>query len=374
MKIALLTDGIWPNSIGGMQKHSFYLAKYLSINNIKTDLFYCQKGNDNKLIFSQFTQEERENINFIQVEFPKNKFNFPGRYIINSYNYSKEIAKIVNGNSRYDFVYAQGFTPWFLLKNNLNNNIIGSNLHGLEMYQKINGWKQYLIGIMMRLPASAIIKLSDVSFSLGGKLTELLKAKKAKEIRITPIGITKDWQKNLKKTSTIRKFLFIGRNERRKGIEELIKAISFLPISYNFTFDFIGIGKYANTMDNDSKCIYHGEIKDTQEIQKIMSECDVLVCPSLAEGMPTVILEAMAQSMAVIATDTGATGLLVDRNNGLLIKPGDIKELESAISEFIKMDQAKLYSLQQESYNKVENNFLWEKSITTTIAAIRQFI
>ena len=41
MRIALLTDGLWPDTIGGMQKHSFYLAKYLALNGHHVDVYYC---------------------------------------------------------------------------------------------------------------------------------------------------------------------------------------------------------------------------------------------------------------------------------------------------------------------------------------------
>ena len=40
MKIALITDGIYPYVMGGMQKHSYFLAKYLAKNKIKIDLYH----------------------------------------------------------------------------------------------------------------------------------------------------------------------------------------------------------------------------------------------------------------------------------------------------------------------------------------------
>ena len=50
----------------------------------------------------------------------------------------------------------------------------------------------------------------------------------------------------------------------------------------------------------DSKQIkYHGSISKFEEIQKILIECDVLVCPSWSEGLPNVILEALANGLAV---------------------------------------------------------------------------
>ena len=44
MKIALLTDGLFPDSIGGIQKHSHSLVKYFSKNNIYVDVYYVKNN------------------------------------------------------------------------------------------------------------------------------------------------------------------------------------------------------------------------------------------------------------------------------------------------------------------------------------------
>ena len=64
---------------------------------------------------------------------------------------------------------------------------------------------------------------------------------------------------------------------------------------------------------------YRGSIVDSEELKAELDEGDVLVCPSYSEGMPTVILEAMARGLAIIGTDVGATRELVDDGNGHLI-------------------------------------------------------
>jgi len=43
MKIALLTDGVWPVVVGGMQKHTYYLSKYLMRQGVEIDLYYTHK-------------------------------------------------------------------------------------------------------------------------------------------------------------------------------------------------------------------------------------------------------------------------------------------------------------------------------------------
>ena len=56
-KIALITDGIWPYVLGGMQKHSYYLCKYFAQNKIEVDLYHFNQSelNINDLNIEQKT-------------------------------------------------------------------------------------------------------------------------------------------------------------------------------------------------------------------------------------------------------------------------------------------------------------------------------
>ncbi|HVA98674.1 MAG TPA: glycosyltransferase family 1 protein, partial [Bacteroidia bacterium] len=108
MKIALLTDGIYPYVIGGMQKHSFYLAKYLAKNQIYVDLYHTNQSQFDIHKLEFFTEEEKKYIHSFVVDFPKHK-KIPGHYIRESYEYSKQIYTVFKNNSTVDFIYVQGF-------------------------------------------------------------------------------------------------------------------------------------------------------------------------------------------------------------------------------------------------------------------------
>lgn len=364
MRIALLTDGIWPDKVGGMQKHSLYLAKYLSLNNIKVDLYYC--ADDHQVVRDQFTDTEISNIKLMKEDFPKMKIPFPGHYLIDSYLFSKRLYKLFLKQEPYDFVYAQGFTGWYFVKQNVR---IGSNLHGLEMFQKVFGFKAKLIQLLLRFPARTIIRNSAVSFSLGGKLTDILKAQSAVKIKETPIGIGEEWLKPNTAMNEKICFAFVGRNEKRKGLDNLFKVLGQMDIN-QFRFHFIGIGKPSNMKDSNN-LVFHGELKDAGRIREILSGCDCLVCPSIAEGMPTVILEAMSMGMAIIATDTGATSLLVDSTIGHLIQPNINEQLLQSLKYFISIDRSELQNLKDNSVRKVTDQYIWPVSIKTTIQALQ---
>ena len=117
--------------------------------------------------------------------------------------------------------------------------------------------------------------------------------------------------------------------------------------------------------------MFHGELRDAKKIQAIVSKCDCLVCPSIAEGMPTVILEAMAMGLAILATNTGATSLLVSNENGKLIETDNITQLVDGLNYFIQLPPDKLVLQKQSSFNKVSEKYIWPVSIQVTINALQ---
>ncbi|PVZ07996.1 glycosyltransferase family 4 protein [Actinomycetospora cinnamomea] len=68
------------------------------------------------------------------------------------------------------------------------------------------------------------------------------------------------------------------------------------------------------------------------EVDALLDAADVLVLPSLGEGQPMVVLEAMARGLAVVATDVGGIpGLVTDGREGLLVPPSDGARLTEAL-------------------------------------------
>ena len=99
---------------------------------------------------------------------------------------------------------------------------------------------------------------------------------------------------------------------------------------------------------------------DDDKLIECYKQNDVFVLPTLFEGMPTVILEAMTFSMPIIVTDTGATTELVDHTNGYIIEKKDFKSLKTAIVNYYILDIEKRKAMATASYNKVKENFIWD--------------
>lgn len=377
MKIILLTNGIYPFVIGGMQKHSYYLAKHFSKQGIIVDVYhpgtYLEEAVNLEVYFEK---EELENINFIEVFFPKGA-KFPGHYIYSSYLYSKALFETVPKFQSSNFIYAQGFTSWYFLKKHPFQNNLISNLHGLEMFQKTIDFRNRLEQFLLKIPARIIIKKSNKQVSLGGKLTDILYANgaKAESVVEIPNGIDTSWikddQERNNNTGGKIKLIFIGRNERRKGIEEFQKVILETIAVLDYEVLFIGPIPTEKQIIHPNVS-YLGVIKDISLIKSQLLAADVLVCPSYSEGMPTVILEAMACGCAIIATDVGAVNTMVDDSNGWLIKGDIVLGLKEAIKSVMQGSDETLLLKKNNSIEKVTNLFTWEKVITTTINEIKR--
>ena len=381
-KIALLSDGIFPYVLGGMQKHSYYLTKYLAQSKIHVQLYFFTQNNFWKGgILDGFTESDMQYITPVHIEFPKSD-GFPGHYLRASYKYSEKIYNHLSGNSDIDFIYAKGFSAWKLLKEKKKGfryPPIGVNFHGYEMFQKTRSLKSLLEQwLLLRRPVKFHLGNSDFIFSYGGKISSLIRNQGFSESKIIeiPAGIEESWISSVKSPiGNPKRFVFSGRFETRKGLDELNSTLRRLIHEKAFEFHFIGPIPESKKVYSE-KIVYHGIISEETEMKKLLASMDILVCPSHSEGMPNVILEAMASGLSVIATDVGATSKLVSSENGWLIKPFSIMEIFHAMLEAMASSEEAINGKKKTSLKMIKENFLWSDIIQTTIkkmeAAVEQ--
>lgn len=373
MKILFLTDGIYPFVIGGMQKHSLNLVQALAAKEIEIALVHCGGRDYSPEKFRQlFAEGENKRIQEVLIEFPKSG-KLPGHYLRENRIYSKNIyQKIESFLNQFDLIYAQGFTGWYFLKMKEKNKLqipIVVNFHGYGEFQKAPGLKVALQYRMLR-PAIRFNTLkADFIYSFGGiidRIIEEIGVPKDKILRQSN-GIELEWLTDSPKKHPIRTFIFIGRNERRKGVIELNAVLRSLNLSRRTEFDFHLVGAFSDESKlNAVNLHYHGEIFDQNDLKKIIDQCDCLVCPSYAEGMPTVILEAMARGLVIIGTDVGAVSEQID-GNGILLERPEINSLEKAIRDICDLPEDVLLKMKLRSIELVKERFLWSKIVENKI-------
>lgn len=128
-----------------------------------------------------------------------------------------------------------------------------------------------------------------------------------------------------------------------KGIDVLIEAARSLPETY---FLIIGDGPMKEEWMAQARAAgvatqfrWAGYQSD---VASLLPGCDLLVHPSLEDAFPTVLLEAMAASLPVVATNVGGIPEIVQNGvTGTLVPPGDAAALASAISPLLWNDMAR---------------------------------
>jgi glycosyltransferase involved in cell wall biosynthesis len=227
-------------------------------------------------------------------------------------------------------------------------------------------------------PFRYLHKKADFVFSYGGNITRYIKTLgvPADKIVEIPGAVEADWLRTepiAKKTNDRRKLFFIGRFERRKGVEEINQALMELDTAVDFEFHFAGpIPEHKKISFPQVK--YHGLLTSKEQIVHLMDQMDVLVCPSYSEGMPNVIMEAMSRGCAVIATDVGAVPLLVNQQNGWLIKPASITALKTAMAASATASGEALENMGRASVERIAKDFTWDTISKRTATFFRHYL
>lgn len=381
MKCLLLTDGIYPYVVGGMQKHSFYLAKYLAIRGVEVHLAHCLYDHNQALPNSQEVNEQlfskqEASIQSQAFHFPKFLIPFPGHYVLSSYLYSKRVYEYFKPNlASYDLIYIKGFSGWYLLR---HEHTVKSktwiNFHGYEMFQYLPSWRMKLEGLLLRWAVQKTVKPADAVVSYGGKITSLCQQIfKGKQVIEIPAGIedhhiASHISRAMAPKDSPRRLMFVGRYEKRKGVEILHQCLqNLLDRKFSLECHFVGpIPMHLRIKSN--QIVYHDLVKNPQELRMLYQSADVVLVPSFSEGMPNVIMEAMLNGCAVLSTDVGACSILVGSDNGWLIeekKPGILLRYLEEILRCSDMD------LEQKKWKSIEKiqQFTWSRVIELTLNA-----
>lgn len=379
MRIALLTDGISPYVTGGMQRHSYHLARHFLKLGVELTLIHCVGHDDDipdEAEVAALLEAPDGMLRVLGFQFPKPGA-LPGHYLRESYRYSCQVYESLQTEwSNFDFIYSKGYTAWCLLEHKQKGRHmapVGVKFHGYEMFQKSGDLKVKLIQFMLRPTVVFMNREASVVFSYGGEISSIIEKMGVDPERIVniPSGIDDEWIVPApRRADGKRRFLFIGRNEKRKGIDELLRCKGIISESGS-EFHWVGPIPEQKQLDCDS-CVYHGEIRDSKVLRDIIDRCQVLVTPSHSEGMPNVILEGMARGLAVIATEVGAVPALVDDTNGCLIPPLKQSELKAALKEMNAVSEADLTAMRKASIARVSEGFRWSVVAERTLKAIEK--
>ena len=167
----------------------------------------------------------------------------------------------------------------------------------------------------------------------------------------------------LKESITV---FFVGRLVYRKGVDLLIKAWEDVVVVHpSYTLLIAGIGEEQEKLKNlcrdlgiEGNVLFLGHINNVEEYFKVI---DLFVLPSLLEGMPNTLLEAMACRLPVIGTKIGGVvDIIKDRGNGLIVTPGNVEELKDAILTLLE-NKYLSEAIAEKAYNTIREDYTIDK-------------
>ena len=164
----------------------------------------------------------------------------------------------------------------------------------------------------------------------------------------------------------------IGRFERQKGHAVFISALQevvrrFPDVRAYFCGEGPGeqrIRQLVQRSGLSGHVVFAGVVRD---IAAFMAHMDLIVLPSLWEGMPNVLLEAMAQARPVVASRVaGIDEVVADGKTGLLVEPGDAGSLAAGIIRVVACRQDAL-QMGQRGRQRVHEAFTIEETVRSTV-------
>lgn len=154
--------------------------------------------------------------------------------------------------------------------------------------------------------------------------------------------------------------LFVGRLVSQKGIDLLINAFAATELPANgWHLDVVGDGPDRQKLEQlvielklQKHIIFHGH---QQEPERFFQKNRIFVLPSLYEGMPNVLLEAMMYGMPSVVSDASPGPVeLVESGGGIVVPSGDEMALAKALT-MLSQDEKQMLNMGNAARNQVEN-------------------
>jgi glycosyltransferase involved in cell wall biosynthesis len=152
----------------------------------------------------------------------------------------------------------------------------------------------------------------------------------------------------------------IGRLDNQKGIKYLIDAFAILLQNYNnIKLIIVGDGPLEN--DLKTQCNYLGIQKAVvftgycSNVASISSIIDIQVFPSLWEGTPLTLFEAMAMKKCIVSTNVDGLGEILEHNKNALVVPAESHELLAESIEKVLLDSSLQKDLARRAFKDSEN-------------------
>lgn len=353
MKIAIIVSLFPPKWLGGTEIAAYNIAKYLAKNGHEVHVITSLDKETPKKDFKEGFYIHRIKLHF-KIPFISIMIYFRDVYTL--------IRKI-----RPDVVHCQSFNvgwmPYLINIFYKYNYIIYGR--GSDIYTNYQ-FKNIIVKLTIK-NANAVIALTE---DMKKEISKIFQ----REIFVIPNGISIDnYRKNQSNDICHRNnekiILYVGTLRSIKGIKYLIDAMKIISqYCPNTRLLLVGDGEKRKSLENlvdeldlGQRITFVGRVSN-KDVPKYMASSDVFVLPSLSEGFPNVILEAMASGLPIVATKIrGLPEIICEGINGYLVEPKNSGEIAEKIIYLVNNIEV-AHSMSENNIRDVKQ-YAWENVV-----------
>ena len=227
--------------------------------------------------------------------------------------------------------------------------------------------------------------LSDLNTNVSDEASKSLIAKGAfNRNNLTTVYNGIDLHKFNKKDSSLKlnnnviNFICVGRFNEQKDYPNLFRAIVLLKDkvpNLKFKFSIVGDGELRSELEQLIKALDINNCVELlgkrNDIPDLLNAANFFVLPSKHEGLPTVVIEAMACGTFIIATDCGGSAEIMG-DTGILVPPQNSEALAEALKEAVNKTPLEIQENNFNARQRVEELFSLEKSVQNWLKLYEQ--
>ena len=283
---------------------------------------------------SQFLIAKNHKVNIISSE---NTFTIPVKGFKNPSFMLSSFLK-TRTSKENDIVHAHNIPSALAMKNVSGKKIL--TLHGIYSQQITNLHGKIYSSISKNYEDKAL-RWADVITAVSKETCDYY-SKNGFDVLHVPNAINLDDfpKKAIKKFE--KQVIFAGRLSKEKGIDVLLDTAKRLSPEYNLLI--LGTGpeeEKVRNISNSKTNVHYLGYQSKQNTISLIRGSDLLIQPSIMEGISSTLLEAMGCETCIIASNVGGNQELIENNKtGVLVEPNNTEELVEKIS-YLLMENEK---------------------------------
>jgi glycosyltransferase involved in cell wall biosynthesis len=244
-------------------------------------------------------------------------------------------------------------------------------------------------GFLQKLAKNFVYRNSDLIFARSWKLKDVIEEEHNRSVIVSPSSTDTSFFKPLNSKTKLKEkwsinvnaqvILTVCRLDKNKGVDVLLKSLGTAKKD-NLKVLVVGDGEerkaleeLSSALDLREQVVFMG-LRSKMELLELYNLSDLFVLTSYSEGLPRVLLEAMACGCVPVVTDVGSVNAaVINGGNGFIVEPGNYLQLAEKVEKVLEMPEQQLRLMQTRARQKVIDNFdskkIWQSmidSITTS--------